>query len=284
MNYYGITKVSSGAGTSTYFGDLCETGDCLNARPYVSLGVSRRYKRFIHLRGEFAYYRLANQDFGGKNTRRNLSFRSGNTELLVTNIFEMVPYTKEFNDRPVFAPYAFIGVGMTYISPRARLGNEWYTLPRYDTEGVNYSRFVPMVPMGIGFQIPINPILDLNLEASYRKTFSDYFDDVSTVYTDNAALRTRDPIAAELADRTSEITRPGYDSQDGVHWNAGHKRGNPDREDGYIVLAAKLELTLNPVKAVDKQMVRRLIPWGRKGSKPSRRGGPRLSKRQKSRY
>ncbi len=272
---YGIMKLAVGSGTATYFGDLCETGDCLNARPYVNLGFNYRFGGRVQVRGEFAYFRMANKDLGGKNTRRNLSFRSGNLELGATGVFELFPYNKFFRQRPLFSPYTFVGVGVAYIAPRARLGDEWYTLPRYNTEGINYSQFVPVIPMGIGVSIPLNPILDLNLEASYRKTFSDYLDDVSTVYTDNAALRARDPIAADLADRTKEITRPGYDSRDGLHWNAGHKRGNPDKKDGYVVLAAKLEYTLNPLVKVRRQNIKFRRPRFSSGGSGGSRGGSR---------
>jgi hypothetical protein len=136
-----------------------------------------------------------------------------------------------------------------------------------------------VIPIGIGLQIPLNPILDLNLEASYRKTFSDYLDDVSTVYTDNAALRARDPIAADLADRTKEITRPGYDSRDGLHWNEGHQRGNPERKDGYIVLAAKLEYTLNPLVKVRRQNIKFRRPRFSTGTRSSG-GGSRVKRRR----
>jgi hypothetical protein len=250
---YGVMKIASSLGTSTYFGDLCETPDCINARIFANLGFNYRFGGRVQLRGDLSYYRMSNQDFGGKNQRRNLSFRSGNPELAVMGVFELFTYNKFFNQRPLFSPYTFVGFGASYISPRARLNGEWYTLPLYNTEGVNYSRVIPVIPLGVGVQIPLSPILDLNFEASYRKTFSDYLDDVSTVYTSNAVLRAENPIAADLADRTKEITIPGYDSQDGIHWNPGHKRGNPDKKDGYIILAARLEYTLNPLVKVRRQ-------------------------------
>ncbi len=267
---YGIMKISLGSGTATYFGDLCETGDCLNARPYASTSFNYRYSGRVQIRGDFSYYRLSNTDVSGKNFRRNLSFRSGNVELAVMGVFEAFSYNKFFNQRPLFSPYMFAGFGITTMAPRAKLNGEWYTLPRYNTEGVNYKTIVPVIPFGAGVQIPLNPVMDLNIEVSYRKTFSDYFDDVSTVYTDNAELRGNNPIAADLADRTKEIVRPTYDSRDGLHWNEGHKRGNPAKKDGYLIIAARLEYTLNPLVKVRRQNLKFKRPRFSTGSSGSR--------------
>jgi hypothetical protein len=246
---YGVMKLSLGVGSSTYFGDLCETGDCISARPYFNLGFDYRFGGRVRARLEGAYLRMASSDAGGKNAVRNLSFRSGNIEVAATGIFEFFSYNKFFNQRPLFSPYLFGGIGFTYFTPRTRFNGEWYTLPRYDTEGVNYSQFTPTIPFGVGVQIALANEWDLSLELGYRKIFTDYLDDVSTVFVDNAALAARSPIAAELADRTKELGGPSptYDSNDGIHWNAGHQRGNPDRKDSYIILAAKLEYTINPL-------------------------------------
>ena len=58
----------------------------------------------------------------------------------------------------------------------------------------------------------------------YRFTFTDYLDDVSTVYIDPNSFT--DPIARELADRRPEL---GLEPA-----SAGDKRGNPDKNDGYF--------------------------------------------------
>ncbi len=245
---YGVMKLSAGIGSSTYFGDLCETGDCLRARPYFNLGFDYRFTGKIRARIEGAYYRLEARDAGGKNEKRNLSFRSGNIEVAATGIYEFFSYNKFFNQRPLFNPYLYAGVGFTYFTPRTELDGKWYSLPKYATEGVTYNQLAFMIPYGFGVQMALANTLDVSFEFGIRKTFTDYLDDVSTVYIDNAKLASKEPIAAQLADRTSDLgIPPTYDSDDGVHWNAGHKRGNPDRKDSYIVIAAKLEYTINPL-------------------------------------
>jgi hypothetical protein len=264
-------KVTAGAGSSTYFGDLCETGDCLTARPQASLGFNFRFTGKFTVRGEVSYYRLANKDFGGKNQNRNLSFRSGNIELYGAAVYEFLPYNKFFQRRPFFNPYVFAGLGLTFFNPRAKLNDEWYTLAKYDTENVNYNQAVPIIPFGGGLQMAISPVVDISIEVAYRKTFTDYLDDVSTVYADNAAIRARSPIGADLADRTHELFKPTYDAADGMHWNAGHKRGNPDKKDGYLMASIKMEYTLNPLVKTQRRNLKFKRPRFSKGSSSSGR-------------
>jgi hypothetical protein len=220
---YGLQRISIGTGTSTYYGDLCEWGDCFSFRPQFSIGYNYRFTARTSVRGEFSYYRLYSTDQGGKNARRNLSFRSGNPEIYAAGVFELFPYTKFFDLRPVIRPYGFLGVGLTYISPRAELNGRWYGLAKLNTEGVDYSRVVPIIPFGGGIMFKLHPVWDLSLEVAYRLTFSDYLDDVSTTFTDNSQLP---PIAAALADRSREVGVRPWNTLDGVHWAPGHKRGN----------------------------------------------------------
>jgi opacity protein-like surface antigen len=275
MSNYGVMKLSLGAGSATYFGDLCETGDCISARPYFNLGFDYRFGGRVRARLEGAYYRLSSTDAGGKNAVRNLSFRSGNIEVVATGVYEFFSYNKFFNQRPLFSPYLFAGIGFTYFTPRAQYEGSWYTLPKYDTEGVNYNQFAPVIPFGVGVQIALAPQWDLALEVGYRKLFTDYLDDVSTVYKDNASFA--DPRAANLADRTAELNTgvPTYDSNDGDHWNEGHKRGNPDKKDAYIVLAAKLEYTINPLVKTRRSNLKFRRPKFSGGT-----GSPRRKKRR----
>ena len=70
-------------------------------------------------------------------------------------------------------------------------------------------------------KINVTKILNFAVEGGFRYTFSDYLDDVSTQYIDNASIS--DPSAQALADRGPEIglaVKP-----------AGSKRGNPDVND-----------------------------------------------------
>lgn len=250
---YGIQRISIGSGTASYFGDLCEWGDCFNFRPQFSLGYNYRFTARFSLRGEFSYYRLYATDKGGKNARRNLSFRSGNPEVYAAAQFDIFPYTKFYDLRQFIRPYVFAGVGLTNINPKAELDGKWYSLAPLNTEGVDYSRFLPIIPFGGGITFKMHPVWDLSFEVAYRLTFSDYMDDVSTTFIDNNTLP---PVAAALADRSYEVGVKPWNSNDGQHWAPGHKRGNPGKNDGYLMMGFKVEYTLNPIMRPKRGMIR----------------------------
>ena len=102
------------------------------------------------------------------------------------------------------------------------------------TEGVKYSRLAFVLPFGIGAKTKITPFMNLALEAGWRKTFTDYIDDVSTVYVDNASIS--NTTARQLADRRPEIDLPLL--------AAGRKRGDPSNKDAYMLLTLKVEYYL----------------------------------------
>lgn len=242
---YGIMQAYVGGGTSTYFGDLCDSGDCLRGRPQFSVGYTFRYTGKVSIRGELSYFRLYGSDEDGTNARRNLSFRSGNIELSGAVVYDIFQYTKFYSQRQFARPYVFAGFGLIYTNPRAELDGKWYNLRPLKTEGVEYSRIQPVIPYGGGVTFKVSPWLDFSVEVGYRWAFSDYVDDVSTIFVNNATLP---PIAAALADRSHEVGVKAWNSTDGGRtWAAGHKRGDPKQNDGYVNVGFKLEYTINPV-------------------------------------
>ena len=81
------------------------------------------------------------------------------------------------------------------------------------------------MPFGIGFKYHPNKSLTLSAEYGFRKSWTDYIDDVSTTYVDNAQLTyVAGELAAGLADRSGEV-EPGYVNA------AGIKRGDDSLDD-----------------------------------------------------
>jgi hypothetical protein len=114
------------------------------------------------------------------------------------------------------------------------LNGQKYALQPLQTEGVKYSRLAFVIPFGIGGKVKLTPFINMNIEVGWRKTFTDYIDDISTVFKDNASFT--DPIARQLADRRPEIDLPVLP--------AGNKRGEPSNKDGYMLLSVKFEYYL----------------------------------------
>lgn len=227
---------TAGVNTSTYYGDLKDDGDIFDVKPSLSLGLLYYVSKRVGVRGEFSWVTLSGSDANSKDegrADRNLSFTSSNYEFNVSAVVNLIPQGGRFYQRPPFNLYGFIGVGGLYFNPKAELDGTKYALKPLQTEGVSYSTFTPIIPYGIGGKIKINPFFNLAVEAGWRKTFTDYIDDVSTKYLDNASFT--DPVAQRLADRRPEI---GLEVKP-----AGSIRGGKSK-DAYMLFSARIEYYL----------------------------------------
>ena len=226
-----------GLNTATYYGDLKDYSDIIDTRPSVSLGLMTAVSRKLFVRSEFSWVYLAGQDqpfYGTGRKNRNLSFYSHNYELNVVGLFNIIPQRGRFYQRPNLNLYGFLGVGGLYFNPKAKLDGQEYALQPLQTEGVDYSRVTFVIPFGLGGRIKLTPFINLALEAGWRKTFTDYLDDVSTVHIDPATVS--NPITRRLADRRPEVGEPAV--------RPGTRRGDPDDKDGYMLISVKLEYYL----------------------------------------
>lgn len=242
QSFYAIRRNRSviatvGLNSSTYYGDLKDDSDILDAKPSLSLGLMASVSSVLSIRSEFSWLTFSGRDAesidNGKTTR-NLSFTSSNYELSVSGLVNLIPHRGRFYQRPRYNVYGFLGVGALYFNPKAELNGQKYPLQPLQTEGVKYSKIALVIPYGAGAKLKLSPFINLAIEAGWRKTFTDYIDDVSTVYKDNASFT--NPIAQKLADRRPEIDLPLLE--------AGHIRGNPDKKDAYMLLTVKVEYYL----------------------------------------
>ena len=175
---------------------------------------------------------FSSQDF---QMERNLCVR---TDLLEADfLIEYRPFSRSqgFNRF-----YIYSGIGGMYYQPKAELNDDWYKLRTLGTEGqyLNgesnaYPELEMAIPYGLGYKFRLGKSTSLILDLGFRKTFTDYLDDVSTVYADPAAIAAeKGPEAALLADRST--------TQGAI----GTPRGNPDKNDSYHILSLKFEYIL----------------------------------------
>lgn len=146
--------------------------------------------------------------------------------------------------------YLFGGVGVSYFNPKARYNGSWVALRPLSTEGQGLpggvSKKAPVtltIPMGIGLRMGISKMWRIGIEATYVKTFTDYIDDVSTVYYDPALLGS--PEAAHLSNPAKE----------NAHWFApGQQRGDKQLDAYfYLNLVAYRNLTYKSYAAQRKK-------------------------------
>ena len=114
---------------------------------------------------------------------RNLHFRSTIHE--VSFQVEFNYFTFELgNPRYPFTNYLFGGLGFFKFSPVGQLGASWESLRGLPTEyeKKNYPLIQPSLPFGGGVKINFSDKITASAEWGLRITFTDYLDDVSTIY------------------------------------------------------------------------------------------------------
>lgn len=241
IEYINSIQLIGGLGTGTYFGDLCDNMECAVFRPNTVLGVAYRNSARLLLRSEFNFARVYGSDEGGKNYIRNLHFRSNIYEVNVNAVYDIIPYERKFRYRAPFTPFLHGGIGAAYFNPKAELNGNWVKLRPLQTEGRRYGSITPVITYGLGVRYKATPELNISLEAGYRWTFTDYLDDVSSVYVDNSTLTGDAKILADRTNELSEVPKSGNYIKSQQHWRTGHIRGNPKRNDGYFLLQVKAE-------------------------------------------
>jgi hypothetical protein len=256
-NYINAIHIGGGFGTSTYYGDLCDGSECFIFRPTAVITGSYRINESMLLRSEVSWVRLWGDDALGQYDYRNLSFRADNIEWNATVVYDIFEYNKMYARRHLFSPYIFLGFGLTTVNPRAELDGKWYGLRKYQTENINYSGVAFVIPYGGGVRMKINPWLDVSAELGYRWAFTDYLDDVSTIYPDQnpdnpgfdwdiisgvQLSKEEAAIREALSDRREEANLAN------IHQYKNPQRGNPELNDGYFLIQIKAAYTLKVTK------------------------------------
>ncbi|MEO8066538.1 MAG: DUF6089 family protein [Flavobacteriales bacterium] len=139
--------------------------------------------------------------------------------------------------------YVFAGIGGFYFNPKAQVNNGYVALRPLHTEGQGlpggpkqYDLYGFCVPMGAGIRKALSKQWSVGLELQYTMTFTDYIDDVSGVYYDNAAIRQNyGDLAAYLANPALHETENnpdiGYDPT-----LTNYERGDSKDNDAYLFL------------------------------------------------
>lgn len=226
-------------GTSYYFGDLNTSFDL--SRPNLAGGLIVRYNFNNRLALKFGanYAQIEADDARSSNAferARNLSFRSQVIDATASFEFNFLPYNHG-SKYDFYTPYIFGGLSVFSFNPEAELDGEWLELRPLGTEGQfkgeEYFTVQLGLEYGVGFKVDLSYKWSLNFELSARYLYTDYLDDVSTVYTDASQIRSlRGDDAVRLADRSIMINGV-TESQLGT---PGTQRGNSGNNDTYLLL------------------------------------------------
>lgn len=239
---FGIVSVIGGIGVAYYTGELSDGVNLkhLGLGPSVSLGAMYRLTENVSARGEVRFYQVSQDQKYAKKFEHNLSFRTRNPDIslgLQADLFS-------FNRQALVNPYLFGGVGVTYLSPKAKLDGKWNSLAPLATEGAKYNRMPLLITGGIGVSAKTTDRLSVGLELCNNFLRSDYLDDVSTVYPNPDALQS--DLARRLSDRSSEIGLPAQ--------QPGWIRGNAKNNDMYLFFQVRATYLIgNRMQALERK-------------------------------
>ncbi len=159
-----------GGGVAVYKGDLISRVQDFTPQGNFLLGLSYRCNGNFSLRSELNLFQL-NSHKSIKNS--DASFKSNNAELAVSVVYDIFRLSKSYIHRAEYTPYLFLGVGVTGFSSQSNQQTA-------NTENMVQSTMgcTPVIPIGFGIRVKAAKYLDVNIEAGYRKTFTDKMDNV----------------------------------------------------------------------------------------------------------
>lgn len=239
-------ELSISAGTAYYIGELNPSKHFGN-KEKLALGIAIRNnlnKRWS-IRTGLNYGNVEAFDSESKDAwqqNRNLNFRNRFFEGSV--IAELNFFNYQINSNHNISPYLFLGAAVYRMNPEGKYNGYWHPLQPAGTEGQGlagkealYKTSGFTMPMGVGFKCNIKGLLGFSMEWGMRKTYTDYFDDVSGNYIDPTVLAAaRGQLAANLADQ-SIVQENGN--------NAGMQRGDSGRNDLYFFCMASLNIRID---------------------------------------
>ncbi len=164
---------------------------------------------------------------------RNLRFKNNILELSTRgeyNFFEEPDLGGSGRYKNEFKSYVHGGLTCFYHSPKGSLdGNTWHFLQPLQTEGQKYSKIGLGIPLGLGGVFTFDRNHRFGIDLTWTTTFSDYLDDISTVYQDPSQMS---DLAASLANQSEGVVP----LEESLNFVAGEKRGDPTHDDAYIFM------------------------------------------------
>ncbi|SNR77579.1 MULTISPECIES: DUF6089 family protein [Hymenobacter] len=246
-----------------YFGDITPKPSIPSlrvgaSRPNLGLSFTRRFTPRISARAALAYGRITGDDSKAADQNdpeykfrynRNMNFRNDILELSAVGMFDLIENRNNYIRRPDFVPYLFGGVGVIHHNPKGLVGansngvseGSYIALQSLRTEGQSeaYSLTQIVIPFGAGARYKLNRSFDVGIELGFRKTFTDYLDDVSGNYVANANVLPEGASRYFGWDITRELAGTYNKSNQG-----GEVRGHSSEKDWYTTLGVSVNYIL----------------------------------------
>lgn len=237
-------------GGGYYIGEINPHYENIFQQSKFSFGMS--YKRFFTKRwGLRASAMYGNTEAWDRNSSdplqqyRNLNFRNRFYEFGLMGEINFFDY--QMNSKEWITPYMFGGMAYYMMNPEGFYQGGWIPLQTMYTEAQTPANQYKLnglsLPFGVGFKFNVLGALGFSFEWSMRKTWTDYFDDVSGIYPDKQLQMAQfGPLSAGLSD-------PSLQGQiamgNGVYTNKNIQRGDPSNNDHYGFFLVSLMIRLD---------------------------------------
>ena len=176
---------------------------------------------------------------------RGLNFTSVINDFSLTAEFNFLEYYTG-NPKKNVSPYIFGGISVFQYTAFANVGDELIDLSNYATEALDpnakwyekmfgkTSSIGVSIPFGMGVKFSLSRHMSATVEWRMQKTFTDYLDDVSTVYPEQHAVYTFEDGS------TYDLTDPSN-----INFIAGQQRGNSAFNDWFGMARVSLTWKFN---------------------------------------
>jgi opacity protein-like surface antigen len=244
------SDIGIGLGAATYWGDLNAPSFTSNLFNNSGLAIQLhgRYMlgKRLGARASFVYGRFRGEDRHSDlqwQLQRNLSFKSSIKELAVMGELYILSFDTEPGSR-FFAPYLTAGIAAFWFDPKTTYQGREVRLQPLGTEGQGlpgrpdkYKLNGFSIPFGVGSKFILTETINLGVEVVIRRSFTDYIDDLSTVYTNYDELNELSgTLTANLANRMNEY----LGQEEPIRLPTGSQRGGAKVDDYYIMTMVTL--------------------------------------------
>ena len=252
------TELGLFLGGSYYLGDL-NTSHFNDPLAASGLIIRKNIDKRFSYKAEVMYLNLRSYDnnpFEIRNPattkREGLHFRSQVYELSGQLEFNFLPY-QPGNPLHTWTPFIYTGLSLFYFKPQGEdPTGQWRDLQELGTEGQGtqtlfdgeletrkkYSLIQFAIPIGGGMKIAVSESFNIIFEYGFRKTFTDYIDDVSTTYV-GPNITTASPWPIDMS-----VDAIVMSDQTNSH-KLGDQRGDPDKKDWYSFAGVTLSFKLD---------------------------------------
>ena len=239
-------EIGPHAGMGYYMGDLNPTLPFAQAQLQYGGLVRFNYDNRWTFRFDYSRVTVTADDTKlSWRPERGLNFTSKINDFSLVAEFNFLEYYTG-NPKKNVSPYIFGGISVFQYTVFANVGDQFVNLSDYATEGPEpadakwydkmFGKTSPVgisIPFGMGVKFSVSRHMAATVEWRMQKTFTDYLDDVATVYPEQHATYT---------DENGEV----YDLTDPTgNYLAGQQRGNSAFNDWFGMARVSLTWKFN---------------------------------------